>query len=44
MARVIHDRIAGSGLLIIPNAMHCAVVEDADRFLAALLDFLTARS
>jgi 3-oxoadipate enol-lactonase len=44
MARVIHERIAGSELLVIPNAMHCAVVEDADRFLAALLGFLTARN
>lgn len=44
MARIIHERIARSELLVIPNAMHCAVVEDADRFLAALLGFLGARS
>jgi 3-oxoadipate enol-lactonase len=44
MARVIHERIAGSELLVIPNAMHCAVVEDSDRFLTALLDFLGARN
>jgi len=43
MARVIHERIAGAELLILPGAMHCAVVEDADRFLPALLDFLGAR-
>jgi len=43
MARVIHERIAGSKLLVIPGAMHCAVVEDADRFLPALLGFLAAR-
>jgi len=41
MARIIHERIAGSGLLVLPGAMHCAVVEDADRFLAAVLRFLT---
>lgn len=44
MARIIHERIAGSKLLILPGAMHCAVVEDADRFLTALLDFLPAGS
>ena len=44
MARVIHEGITGSGLLILPGAMHCAVVEDADRFLHALVDFLGARS
>jgi 3-oxoadipate enol-lactonase len=42
MARAIHERIAGSALLVIPGAMHCAVVEDSDRFLAALLDLLGA--
>lgn len=42
MARVIHERIPGSELLVIPGAMHCAVVEDSDRFLPALLDFLGA--
>jgi 3-oxoadipate enol-lactonase len=40
MARVIHGRIAGSELLVIPDTMHCAVVEDARRFLPALLEFL----
>ena len=40
MARMIHERIPGSGLLVIPGAMHCAVVEYADRFLPALLGFL----
>ena len=44
MARVIHERIAGSELLVIPGAMHCAVVEAADRFLPALLHFLAART
>jgi 3-oxoadipate enol-lactonase len=44
MARVIHERIAGSELVVIPGAMHCAVVEDADRFLPSLLEFLAARA
>jgi len=44
MARAIHERIGGSQLLVIPGAMHCAVVEDADRFLSALLRFLPAGS
>jgi len=44
MARVIHERIPGAELLILPGAMHCAVAEDADRFLRALLDFIEARS
>jgi 3-oxoadipate enol-lactonase len=43
MARVIHDRIAGSRLLVLANAMHCAVVEAADRFQAALLAFLAGQ-
>jgi 3-oxoadipate enol-lactonase len=43
MARIIHERIAGSELLVIPSAMHCAVVEDADRFLPALLAFLAGQ-
>jgi 3-oxoadipate enol-lactonase len=42
MARVIHERIPGSELLVVPGAMHCAVVEDSERFLAALLDFFGA--
>jgi 3-oxoadipate enol-lactonase len=42
MARAIHERIAGSQLVVIPGMMHCAVVEDSDRFLAALLGFLPA--
>jgi 3-oxoadipate enol-lactonase len=42
MARVIHERIEGSELLVLPGAMHCAVVEDADHFLPVLLRFLPA--
>jgi 3-oxoadipate enol-lactonase len=42
MARAIHERIAGSQLVVIPGMMHCAVVEDSDRFLSALLGFLPA--
>jgi 3-oxoadipate enol-lactonase len=41
MARAIHERIAASELLVLPGSMHCAVVEDADAFLGALLDFLS---
>src|SRR6266545_2838005 len=41
MAKVIHERIAGSELLVLPGSMHCAVVEDSDAFLGALLDFLS---
>jgi 3-oxoadipate enol-lactonase len=41
MARVIHERIAGSELLVLPGSMHCAVVEDSDAFFGALLDFLS---
>ena len=44
MARLIHERIAGSEMLVIPSAMHCAVVEDADRFLPALLGFLASQA
>ena len=39
MARIIHERVAGSELLVLPGAMHCAVVETADRFVPALLAF-----
>lgn len=41
MALAIHKRIAASELLVRPGSMHCAVVEDADAFLVALLDFLS---
>lgn len=41
MARVLHERIRGSELLVLPGSMHCAVVEDSDAFLGALLDFLS---
>ena len=40
MARGIHESIAGSRLLVIPGAMHCSVVEAADVFNRALLEFL----
>jgi pimeloyl-ACP methyl ester carboxylesterase len=40
MARVLHERIHASQLLVIQDAMHCAVVEHSERFLAALADFL----
>lgn len=44
MARAIHERIAGSELLTLPGAMHCAVVEVVPRFLPALLAFLAKTS
>jgi 3-oxoadipate enol-lactonase len=44
MTRVIHERIAGSELLVLSSAMHCAVVEAADRFLPALVAFLAKTS
>jgi len=44
MARVIHERIAGSELVVIPGARHCSVVEDADRFVPALLGFLAGQA
>ncbi len=42
MARVIHERIPGSRLLLLPGAAHCAVIEAADRFLPELTSFLGA--
>ena len=40
MARTIHERITGSQLLILPGAMHCSPVEQADAFERALQAFL----
>lgn len=40
MARVMHERIASSRLLVLPGAMHCSVMESADAFNRALLEFL----
>jgi 3-oxoadipate enol-lactonase len=40
MARVMHERVAGSQLLVIPGAMHCSVMESAETFNRALLEFL----
>jgi 3-oxoadipate enol-lactonase len=40
MARVMHERVAGSKLLVIPGAMHCSVMESAETFNRALLEFL----
>lgn len=39
-ARLIHERIAGSRLTVIPEAAHLANIEQAEAFNAALLDFL----
>jgi 3-oxoadipate enol-lactonase len=40
MAREIHERIAGSRLLVLPGAMHASPVERGAEFNRALLDFL----
>lgn len=40
MARAIHERIAGSRLLVLPDAMHCSPLEQADAFDRALQEFL----
>ena len=40
MARVLHERIAGSCLLVLPGAMHCSAVESAEEFNRALAEFL----
>lgn len=42
MARAIHERVAGSRLLVLPGAMHCSPVEQADAFDRALQEFLAA--
>jgi 3-oxoadipate enol-lactonase len=42
MAREIHERIAGSRLLVLPGAMHCSPVEASAAFEQALLEFLPA--
>jgi 3-oxoadipate enol-lactonase len=42
MAREIHERIAGSRLLVLPGAMHCSPVEAAAEFHDAVLAFLPA--
>lgn len=42
-ARLIHERIAGSRLTIIPAAAHLANIEQAASFNEALLRFLSAR-
>lgn len=44
MARTIHERIAGSRLLVLPDAMHCSPVEQADLFDRALQEFLAGAS
>jgi 3-oxoadipate enol-lactonase len=40
MARIIHARIAGSRLVVLPNAAHCSCVEAAEEFNKALIEFL----
>ena len=40
MSRIMHERIAGSELVILPVARHLSNLEDVEGFNAALLDFL----
>ena len=40
MARVLHERIPGAELLVLPGAMHCSAVESAAEFNRALVEFL----
>jgi 3-oxoadipate enol-lactonase len=40
MAKTMHERIAGSELVVLPKAAHCSCVEAADAFNRALLTFL----
>ena len=39
-AEAIHERIAGSRLVILPSARHLSNIEQAEAFNRALLDFL----
>ena len=39
-AEAIHERIAGSKLIILPSARHLCNIEQAEAFNRALLDFL----
>jgi len=43
MARSIQASIPRSRLLVIPGAMHCSVMESADAFNRALLEFSARR-
>jgi 3-oxoadipate enol-lactonase len=40
MARVLHERIPGARLVVLPGAMHCSSLEAAAAFNAAVLAFL----
>jgi pimeloyl-ACP methyl ester carboxylesterase len=43
-ARVLHEGIEGSELVVVPNAGHMSFVEGQDRYLAAVRSFLRAAS
>ena len=43
-ARVLHEGIEGSELVVVPNAGHMSFVEDQDRYLDAVRSFLRAAS
>jgi len=42
VARFNHDRTPRFDLLVIPGAMHCSVMESADEFNRALLEFVNS--
>jgi len=43
-AEAIHERIAGSKLVVLPNAAHLSNIEQAEAFNRALLEFLSEQS
>jgi len=44
MARILHESIPGSRLVMLPGAMHCSPVESADDFTGTLTEFLARMS
>jgi pimeloyl-ACP methyl ester carboxylesterase len=40
MSREMHDKIAGSQLVILPNSGHMTFVDQPEQFLKAVRDFL----
>jgi pimeloyl-ACP methyl ester carboxylesterase len=43
-ARILHEGIEGSELVVVPNAGHMSFVEDEERYLDAVRSFLRAAS
>ena len=44
MAEVLHEKIPGARLVILPGAMHCSAVEEAAAFNRAVEEFLAEGS